>query len=118
MKKYNFNFTGKFPIAVTVSSLLVIASIFLFVKKGLNYGVDFRGGSEVQVKFSEGSVNLSSLRDSLKESGFNSSQVQSIGDSTHNEYLIKVSSGDEDLNIVTDKLTQMLQIAAKNHLAS
>ena len=53
MKKFNINFVGKFPIAVVFSSALVIASIVLFFNKGLRYGVDFKGGAEVQVKFTK-----------------------------------------------------------------
>lgn len=107
MTKYNINFTSKFPIAVIVSGLLVIASIVMFVNKGLNYGVDFRGGAEIQVKFGD-KLDLNELRDSLKKSGFSSSSVQSIGDVNDNEYMIKVAAQEKNLNKVTDSITKML----------
>lgn len=107
MNKYNINFTSKFPVAVILSALLVIASIVIFVNKGLNYGVDFRGGAEIQVKFGS-KLKLNDLRDSLKKSGFSSSSVQSIGDEDDNEYMIKVAAAEKNLNKVTDSITKML----------
>lgn len=107
MKKFNIDFTSKFPITAVLSILLVAGSVFLFASKGLNYGVDFRGGSEIQVSFQE-NVNLADLRDSLKKSGFNSSSVQGIGDEEKIEFLIKVSSEEKDLNAITDQITKML----------
>lgn len=107
MKKYNFNFTQKFPVAVIISVILVGASIFLFGSKGLNYGVDFRGGSEIQVRFEE-KIDLADLRSALQSSGFNSSSVQRIGEEGKTEFLIKVSSEEKDLNAITDQITSML----------
>ena len=100
-------FVSKFPMAVAVSVLLVGASLVAFLSKGLNYGVDFRGGAEVMVGFSQ-PLALSDLREGLSKSGFGSSQVQKIGASEKNEFLIKVSAGESDLNAVTDKLTNLL----------
>lgn len=107
MTKFNINFTSKFPVSVLLSALLVIGSIVLFATKGLNYGVDFRGGAEIQVKFG-GSINLNDLRASLKKAGYNSSSVQSLGDVADNEYMIKVAAGEQNLNKVTDEITKML----------
>jgi preprotein translocase subunit SecF len=107
MKKFNINFVGKFPIAVIFSSVLVITSIVLFFNKGLRYGVDFKGGAEVQVKFTK-TLKLAQIRSALKDNNFNSSQVQSIGEESESQFLIKVSASESDLNLVTDKITKML----------
>lgn len=107
MTKYNINFVTKFPISVIISSLLVIGSIVLFATKGLNYGVDFKGGAEIQVKFGS-QLNLGDLRASLKKAGFSSSSVQSMGEDSDNEYMIKVAAGEKNLNAVTDAITKML----------
>ena len=105
--KFNINFVGKFPIAVVFSVLLVGGSLLMFLTKGLNYGVDFRGGAEIQVSFSN-QLDLGKLRDSLGSNGFNSSSVQRIGSDDKNDFLIKVSSDEKQLNSVTDKITSML----------
>lgn len=108
MRKFNIDFTGKFVIAVPLSLLLVGISLFMFLSKGLNYGVDFRGGAEVQVHFKD-SVDLASLRTELEKAGFSSSSVQSIGGEVQkNSFLIKVNAKEENLNQVTDKITTML----------
>jgi preprotein translocase subunit SecF len=105
--KYNFDFVSKFPITVILSIVLVLGSLALFFGKGLNYGVDFRGGSEIQIRF-DNKVELQSIRSALKEGGFSSSQVQRIGEPDQNEYLVKVAGNEnEDLNLVTDKITTM-----------
>ena len=106
LKTYNINFAGKFPIAIGISSLLVIASLVLFFTKGLNYGVDFRGGAEIQVKFGS-PVDMGKLRSEL-DNNFKSSSLQSIGDQDANEFLIKVSGSEENLNKVTEDITKML----------
>lgn len=108
MKKYNFDFTGKFIVAVPLSLVLVGISLFMFLSKGLNYGVDFRGGAEVQVHFKD-SVDLGTLRTELEKAGFSSSSVQSIGGEVQkNSFLVKVNAKEENLNQVTDKITTML----------
>ncbi|MAZ47104.1 MAG: protein translocase subunit SecF [Halobacteriovoraceae bacterium] len=108
MKKYNIDFTGKFIVAVPLSLALVGISLFMFLSKGLNYGVDFRGGAEVQVHFKD-SVDLGTLRSELEKAGFSSSSVQSIGGEVQkNSFLVKVNAKEENLNQVTDKITTML----------
>ena len=108
MSKFNINFVSKFPIAVVFSVLMVLSSITLFVTKGLNYGVDFRGGAEVQVIFKK-EIKLADLRKAIDEQGFKSSSVQSIGGTDKKyEFLIKVNAQEKDLNSVTDKITKML----------
>jgi len=108
MSKFNISFVSKFPVAVVVSAILVIGSISLFVSKGLNYGVDFRGGAEILVSF-EKETSLEELRDSLDANKFDSSSVQSIGEASKNEFLVKVASNEANLNKVTDQITSMLQ---------
>ena len=105
--KTNIKFTGMFGIASVVSSLLVAASLFLIFTK-MQYGVDFRGGAEVQVKFSEG-FSISNLRDSLEKAGFDGATVQSIGEASENEVLIKVLANENELNQVEAKVEENLK---------
>lgn len=110
MSKYNLNFVSKFPLAVAFSLVLVAGSIGLFVSKGLNYGVDFRGGAEIMLAFEE-ELALKDLRKALEDNNFDSSTVQRIGPEEDNEFLIKVASAEENLNKVTEEITDM---AVKN----
>jgi preprotein translocase subunit SecF len=106
-KKYNFDFVAKFPIAVIISTLLIVGSLGLLIKKGLNYGVDFRGGAEVQVKFTE-PVSVSDLRASLNGGKLKISSIQSIGDASNNELLIKVGADEKNMNEVTNAITTIV----------
>lgn len=106
--KFNFPFMDMFPYAMGLTIILTVASLVLFFTKGLNYGVDFRGGSEVQIKF-EKNIELESVRSALEEGGFSNSQVQSIGEPSQNEFLVKVASKD-DLNKVTEEITKMFEL--------
>ncbi len=113
IKNANFDFVGKFKFTSVFSIGLVIISLFgLFTK--MNYGVDFRGGAEVQVKFKE-ALKLQDLRGVLKKGGFKNVSVQTIGEVKDNEFLVKVPGAEENLNKVTDALGKTLKtgLAAK-----
>jgi preprotein translocase subunit SecF len=60
-----FNFMGKSKLAMVFSILLVLSSYALLVTKGLNYGVDFDGGTIVQVKY-EKIAPIDEMRNKLK----------------------------------------------------
>ena len=100
------NFVSKFKLTGAISLLMVIAFIAIAVKS-LGFGVDFRGGAEVQVKFAS-HIDVQELRKALKKDGHGTAIVQSIGELDGNEFLIKVSSTKEDLNVVADKIGKLL----------
>ncbi len=64
---------------VTVSALLSIASVILFIHPGLNYGVDFRGGIQMSVKTQE-AADLGHFREGLNSLGLGEVSLQSYGD--------------------------------------
>lgn len=105
--KTNFNFTGMFIITGSISLILVIGSIMLAFTK-MKYGVDFRGGAEVQVKFAN-PTRVTDIRESLSNAGFNSSSVQTIGEASDNEVLIKVQANENELNTVELKVEENLE---------
>lgn len=105
-KALNINFVGMFKIAGAASLALILATVVMFFTKGLNYGVDFRGGVEIQVKFSE-AVEMSGLRSALSSQKIPLSQLQSIGDETQHEYLLKLDS-EGDLNAISSKVSETL----------
>ena len=76
----NINFIGNRFIAFAVSGALIIASILSIVlHKGLNLGVDFRGGLLMQVRFSDQSVSAESLRLALSDASLKVSSIQNFG---------------------------------------
>ncbi len=105
--KFNIDFVGNFKIFGTISALMIAGIVFMFFTKGLNYGVDFRGGAEIQVKFKE-DISLSELRSTLEAANIPVSSVQTIGDDSANEFLMKIQASESDLNQVSAEVSQML----------
>lgn len=100
-KTLNIDWVALFKFAGIGSLLLVLGTIALFFTKGLNYGVDFRGGIEIQVKF-KNKTDLGELRNFLSTKAIPVSQLQTIGEESQNEFLLKLDSDDKsDLNKVS-----------------
>jgi preprotein translocase subunit SecF len=107
-KNKNINYVGMFKIAGALSLLLIIGTVVLYFTKGINYGVDFRGGVEIQVKFSN-KVVLGELREVLNNNKVLMSQLQSIGDESQNEFLLKLETDKgRDLNAVSNQVSEVL----------
>lgn len=102
-----FDFVSKFGVTA-IGSVLVVAAALFFLLTKMQYGVDFRGGAEVQVKFAQ-KINLNDLRKDMKDAGFPGISVQSIGDVVNNEYLLKVPAKEDNLNAVTQKVSEALK---------
>ena len=49
------------------SSILVIVSLILLTFKGLNFGIDFKGGTLIELRSSDSKINVSSLRDKFTQ---------------------------------------------------
>lgn len=107
--KFNFNldYASMFKYFVTASVLMMIGFATLFFTKGLNYGVDFRGGAEVQVAMKQ-KVELADVRASLGGLSIPVSSVQSIGTEEGREFLIKVQTESGDLNKVSREMKDVL----------
>jgi preprotein translocase subunit SecF len=71
-----------------LSLIFMAASLGLYFTKGLNYGVDFIGGSLIEVQHKNGPADLSAMRDKLNALGIGSVQIQSFGSET--DVLIRV----------------------------
>ncbi len=79
--KTNIDFLKYRKVYFTISALIFVVGIILFATKGLNMGVDFTGGTMVQVKF-EQPVEMSKIREALTLTG-SESELQSYGDNTY-----------------------------------
>ncbi|MDF1882648.1 protein translocase subunit SecF [Sulfurimonas sp. SAG-AH-194-C21] len=93
-----FNFMGKSKLAMILSVIVVLASYAILVTKGLNYGVDFAGGTVVQVKY-ETTAPIKEMRAALKGNPlFASATISEFGSPDEVVIRMKTSSG----NITTD----------------
>ena len=85
-----FNFMGKSRKAMVVSILMVLASYALLATKGLNYGVDFAGGTIVQVKY-DTTAPIDTMRERLKGNElFNGASITEFG--SPDEVVIRMKS--------------------------
>jgi preprotein translocase subunit SecF len=85
----DINFVGKRKIAFFVSLAMILVSIVsLVVHGGPKFGIDFAGGTLVQVKFNE-PVSLKNIKSGLNAIDLGKSSVQGFGEQSENEYLIR-----------------------------
>ena len=94
-----FRFMQFRKIAAIISGILFLASILSLGLKGLNLGLDFSGGTLVEVTY-EKPVSLESIRDDLSDNGYADSQVVNFG--TNLDVLIKVADQDGNSSVGED----------------
>jgi len=76
--KTAFDFMGKRTYALVLSGLLIAVGIASLVTKGLNFGIDFTGGTLVEVSYHE-PVDIAKVRQDLGKGGVDDAQVQYFG---------------------------------------
>lgn len=103
----NIDFLGKSRPFVFASTLLAILSIVAIFTKGLNYGIDFTGGAEVQVRV-PGDWDIGKLRTELESGGIKDPSVVQIGDPADHEFLLKIQAEPERLNQVSSQVEDVL----------
>ena len=85
----NIDFVGKRKLAMIISGVVILLGLAsLVINGGPNYGIDFVGGTLVQVKFAE-NTDAGKIKDSLSTLDLGSVVVQHFGDDA-NEYLVRV----------------------------
>jgi preprotein translocase SecF subunit len=96
-------------ICFVLSLVFMAASLGLYFVKGLNYGVDFTGGSLIEVQHKSGPADLASMREKLNGLGLGSVQIQSFG--TDTDVLIRVEQqegGEAEQQAAMKKVTEAL----------
>ncbi len=105
------NFLGVRRSTFILSGLVIGASIIsIILHGGLNYGIDFAGGTLVQVKFSE-PTQAEAIKGNLASIGLDRSLVQRFGEKRENEYLIRVERSVSDLGVLSLQIEEVLQKA-------
>ena len=113
MKKIQFNFMGMRKVTSIVSALLIIFSVFTLSYQGLNLGIDFTGGTLVEVGYPE-AVNLDKLRQSFSDSEFNDVAIQYFGSAK--EILIRIPP-QQGLNSA-DVSSKLLNLLSSNNFSA
>jgi preprotein translocase subunit SecF len=90
-RKRTFDFVGYKWLWFTISGVVMTIAIVALIVKGLNFGIDFTGGTELDIKVKAG-TSLSTVRDAAGSVGYGTAQIQSSGKDT---YIIRVPKLDD-----------------------
>ena len=102
-------------VAVAISLVVIVVSIFSIATRGLSLGLDFTGGVLIEVRYDE-AADLESIRGLLQEAGYEGAVVQNFGAAT--EVLIRLppvtdeqAAGEADAGDVADEVIDLLSSA-------
>ena len=99
--KSEINFNKHFKIFNIISIVLIILSVFFLLFKGLNYGVDFKGGTLIELRVQDQTIDISSIRQSFKNMNLGDVNVKKFGNKT--DFLITFEKKDEkNINFIND----------------
>ena len=102
----NINFVSKFKKANIFSIVFFILSLFFIAFKGLNYGIDFKGGTLIELR-TDKTIKASSIRESLASMNLGDVNVKRFG--KDGDYLIKVEQKETNNNNLIPKIKDTLK---------
>lgn len=108
------DFMGKRKIAMVFSALLILASIVSLISQGLALGLDFTGGTLIEVSYQQG-VELKPIRNSLEQAGYKDATVQHFGEAS--EVLVRLPPQEKDKDKVGSQILQVLSQEASGSVA-
>ena len=103
------NFNKFYKLFNLISIFLVIISILLLLFKGLNFGVDFKGGTLIELRISNNQIDTATLRKAFNKMNLGDVNVKNFGN--ENDFLIKFEKKDNKPNfveIIKDDLTNLI----------
>ena len=92
------NFNKFYKLFSVISTSLVILSVILLFFKGLNFGVDFKGGTLIELRTKDNQTNVSILRDAFNKMNLGDVNIKKFGE--ENDFLIKIEKKDTSENII------------------
>ncbi|MFN1834639.1 protein translocase subunit SecF [Balneola sp. MJW-20] len=107
----NFNFTGSRKIAYVVSAVLILISVGAIISKGLQYGIDFKGGKEFVLEFDQ-PINVVEVRSSLGEPLGSVPEVKLFG--SESDILIRTDNEDEINEVQTRIMNTLSEVFPDN----
>ena len=94
----NFNFSSKFKYANILSLILFALSVILIFFKGLNYGIDFKGGTLIELR--SNNIEAALIRDTLKNMNLGDVNVKKFG--KEGDFLIKVEQKEDNNKLIPE----------------
>ncbi len=108
------DFVGKRMLWMGLSFVAVLFTFFLFFTQGLNYGIDFTGGAEVQIQVPR-QWDIGKVREILTKGEMKGLKVQQIGSLEASQYLIKAQGDETSLNLIAKQVTDILAQSLQPH---
>ena len=101
MQKKIISFNSYYKLFNLVSLFLIVTSLLLLSFKGLNYGVDFKGGTIIELRTNDNSLTISKLRQSFTRMNLGDISVKKFGKA--NDYLVKFEKKDSNnVNFISE----------------
>ena len=100
MIKNNIQFNKYYKFFNLLSSVLVVISLFLLIFKGLNFGVDFKGGTLIELRANDKQITISSLRSAFSNMNLGDVAIKKFGKDS--DYLIKFEKKDNTKTLIQD----------------
>ena len=94
------NFNKFYKLFNLISILLITVSVLLLIFKGLNFGVDFKGGTLIELRTTDKKVDISILRKSFNKMNLGDVSVKNFGN--QNDFLIKFEKKENKENFIQD----------------
>ena len=107
-----FNFSSKFRVANIFSLILFVTSVLFIFFKGLNYGIDFKGGTLIELRAS--STGASEIRTALNKMDLGDVNVKNFGQ--EGDYLIKVEQKENEGNKIIPQIKENLSENLKTEI--
>ncbi len=92
------NFNKFYKLFNYISLALVVLSILLLFFKGLNFGVDFKGGTLIELRSNDKGINVTSLRQAFNKMNLGDFNIKKFGN--ENDFLIKIEKKDTSANAI------------------
>ncbi len=96
MKNYKFN--RFYKLFTSISGILVLISFLLLIFKGLNFGIDFKGGTLIELRTIDKQINISTLRNAFSNMNLGDVAIKNFGN--ENDYLIKFEKKGDNKNLI------------------
>ena len=113
MEKTLIPFNNFYKIFNITSSILIVISILLLLFKGLNYGVDFKGGTLIEIRTTNNDISISNLRKAFNEMELGDVSVKEFG--KKNDFIVKFEKKNKPKENIIENIKKNLSTSIGNN---
>ena len=113
MEKKLISFNNFYKIFNITSSILIVISILLLLFKGLNYGVDFKGGTLIEIRTTSNDISISNLRKAFNKMDLGDVSVKEFG--KKNDFIVKFEKKNKPKENIIENIKKNLSKSIGNN---